>query len=172
MSWIKVMSGSFFVVALASVATAQTKVSGIAQCMKPDKQESIAVGDRPDHMYMIAQYKCKWTTPLEVEGIKSKEGLSTEFGDVSGDKVNSRGFYLDTMENGDKAYVRYQGNATMKDGAPQTAEGTWTYNGGTGKMKGIKGKGKYSGKGNADGSVTFTVEGEYSMPAPKPAKGK
>jgi hypothetical protein len=60
----------------------------------------------------------------------------------------------------------------MKDGAPQTAEGTWTYNGGTGKLKGIKGKGTYKGTGNADGSVTFQIDGEYTMPKPKAAKGK
>jgi hypothetical protein len=37
--------------------------------------------------------------------------------------------------------------------------------GGTGKLKGIKGKGTYIWKGEvADGSDTYEVEGEYELP--------
>ncbi len=50
------------------------------------------------------------------------------------------------MANGDKAFVRFEASATLKDGVPQTAEGKWTYVGGTGKLKGLKGKGTYSAK--------------------------
>ena len=42
--------------------------------------------------------------------------------------------------------------------------GTWTFTGGTGKLKGIKGKGTYKDKGAADGSGTIEVEGEYELP--------
>jgi len=36
---------------------------------------------------------------------------------------------------------------------------------GTGKLKGIKGGGTYKGTAGADGSITYAVEGEYSLPA-------
>ena len=51
----------------------------------------------------------------------------------------------------------------MKDGVPQE-EGTWNFTGGIGKLKGIKGKGTYKGKGASDGTVTYEVEGEYELP--------
>jgi hypothetical protein len=36
--------------------------------------------------------------------------------------------------------------------------------GGTGKLKGIKGKGTYKAKMASDGSATGEVEGEYELP--------
>jgi len=45
--------------------------------------------------------------------------------------------------------------------------GTWSFTGGTGKLKGLKGKGTYKGTGNADGSMTYEVEGDYELPAAK-----
>jgi hypothetical protein len=54
-----------------------------------------------------------------------------------------------------------------KDGKPDAAEGSWSYTGGTGKLKGLKGKGTFTGKAAADGTVTYEVEGEYTLPAAK-----
>jgi hypothetical protein len=63
------------------------------------------------------------------------------------------------MANGDKSFVRWEG-PDSKDGSSQ---GKWTYVGGTGKFKGLKGSGTYKGKRAEDGSVTFDVEGEYTL---------
>jgi len=65
------------------------------------------------------------------------------------------------MENGDKAYYRYQGTAVLKDGAPQTETGPWRLIRGTGKLKGLTGKGTYKGTAGADGTMTYEVQGEY-----------
>jgi hypothetical protein len=51
----------------------------------------------------------------------------------------------------------------VKDAKFQSGGGTWTFVSGTGKCKGIKGKGTYKGTPNADGTVTYQVDGEYSM---------
>ena len=67
------------------------------------------------------------------------------------------------MENGEKAYYRYQGTTVVKDGAPQAQEGTWNLIRGTGKLKGAKGKGTYNGKAGSDGTMTYEVEGEYEL---------
>jgi hypothetical protein len=52
----------------------------------------------------------------------------------------------------------------MKDGKPVSGEGTWTLVSGTGKLKGIKGKGTFKGTANADGSMTYQIEGDYLLP--------
>jgi len=72
------------------------------------------------------------------------------------------------MSSGDKSYVRYQGYFSLKTATPETITGTYTYAGGTGKMKGLKGKGTYKAAGppNADGAITFDIEGEYELAAP------
>jgi hypothetical protein len=43
------------------------------------------------------------------------------------------------MENGDKFYSRNQGSIATNE----PVQGTWTFTGGTGNLKGIKGKGTY-----------------------------
>ena len=151
----------FCVLALVALTTAQTKISGTAQCGKPDAQQKVDVPDHPGHAISMSQAKCTWSKPMEVAGLKSKEGVTTDMNDIRSDTAHGHGYYVDTMENGDKAFVSFQGTASMKD---NTSEGKWNYTGGTGKLKGIKGQGTYKGKGAQDGTVTFDVEGEYTLP--------
>jgi len=84
--------------------------------------------------------------------------------EVSGNKSRDNGYHVSTMASGDKFYVRYQGTSTFKDGALQSQEGKFSFTGGTGKLKGIKGQGTYKGTAAADGSITYLVEGEYTLP--------
>jgi hypothetical protein len=152
---------SLSVLLLITLAPAQTKISGSAQCGKPDTQQKVDVPDHPDHSLSISQAKCAWTKPMEVAGIQDKDGVTTAMDDNHGASSTGHGYYVDNMANGDKIYVRYQGTASMKEGA---AQGKWTYAGGTGKFKGIKGGGTYKGKVAVDGSATYDVEGEYTLP--------
>ena len=149
---------------LAAVAGAQTKMSGTIQCGKPDPQHMIEAGDRANHSYMIGKVNCTWTKTFEIAGVQSKDGGSTFFEEISGNSSRGHAVHTTTMANGDKAYVRYQGTSTYKDGAPQSAEGKWSFTGGTGKLKGLKGQGTTKGKAGADGSVTYEIEGEYQLP--------
>ncbi|HKW31998.1 MAG TPA: hypothetical protein VJN92_03260 [Candidatus Acidoferrum sp.] len=146
----------------AASASAQTKVSGTAQCGKPDPQQAIPVGDRPGHMLGIAQIKCTYTKPMEIGGDKSKDGVSTETSDISGNTSRPRGFHVVTMESGDKVFFTYQGTATTKDNALVDLKGNWGINGGSGKMKGIKGKGTFTCAPSGDG-LSCDVEGEYQL---------
>lgn len=157
------MLGLIFV--LAQLAAAQTKVSGTNRCAKPDPQHSVQVGDRPSHTFAINQTKCTWPKPMEIAGVQSKEGIATAFSEISGDSARVRiGYYSETMANGDKVHFRYQGRTTLKDGVPQSDEGTWSLARGTGKLKGIKGKGTYKGTPGSDGSMSYEVVGEYNLP--------
>ena len=161
---LKIIFTLLIVLALAAVANAQTKVSGTLQCGKPDQQQAIEVGDRPNHSFVIGQMKCTWTKTLEIGGVQSKEDVYTAFNEVSGNRSHGQAYGVGTMTNGDKYYVRPQGSATLKEGVFESAEGKWSYASGTGKLKGLKGKGTYKGKGAPDGTSTVEVEGEYELP--------
>lgn len=155
------------VVALAATAAAQTKTTGTVSCAKPAPEYSIAVGDQAGHSLAISKSACTWTKPMEIAGLKTKDGFDFTYGDTIGAKVQGSGYHVSNMSNGDKIYVRFQGNDTTKDGKPATTEGTWSYTGGTGKLKGIKGKGTYKGKADAAGNMVVEVKGDYQLPAAK-----
>jgi hypothetical protein len=161
---LKIIFTLLIVLALAAAASAQTKFSGTLQCGKPDQQQAIEVGDRPNHSFVIYQLKCTWTKSFEIAGVQSKEHVSTSFGEVSGNRSHGQDYAVGTMTNGDKYYVRGQGSATLKEGVIESIEGKSSFVGGTGKLKGLKGKGTYTGKGAPDGTVTVEVEGEYELP--------
>ena len=163
----------FFVVAVvllcATAVSAQTKVTVAGQCPKPEMQ-SIAIGDRPNHSFGISHTsKCTYTKPTEIEGVKATEGNGWETNEVSGDTIRYHGYFEETMSNGDKVYYHYEGKGTLKDGAFQGADETWSVARGTGMFKGLHGKGTCKAKGNADGSASFECEGEVVMPVAKPA---
>jgi hypothetical protein len=145
-------------------AAAQTKISGTVQCAKPEVQQSVPADDQAGHAFSISKVQCNWTKPLEIAGLSSKDGTSTGADEVTGTTAKGHGQHVSTMATGEKFYVKYEGTATLKEGAPLAADGTWSFTGGTGKLDGIKGKGTYKGKGNPDGTISYAVEGEYQLP--------
>ena len=156
------------VVALATSAAAKTKTTGTVSCAKPAPAYSIPVADQTGHSLSITKSACTWTKPMELAGMKAKDGADVTYGDAMGTEVHTWGYHVGNMANGDKFYVKYQGKDTMtKDGKPLTTEGTWSYTGGTGKLKGIKGKGTYKGKADAAGNMAVEVDGDYELPAAK-----
>ncbi len=156
----------------AGIAVAQTKTSGTGKCGKAEKQEMIEVGDRPNHSLMIMKNSCTWTTPLEMAGLKGKTYTAVIMSDSSGEKSQDRGYVVVTMDNGDKAFVRItSGTGTSTKDGKMTGEGSWVYTGGTGKLRGLTGKGTYKSSGT-EGNIEDQVEGEYSLPVPGAAKAK
>jgi hypothetical protein len=141
-------------------AVAQTKFSGTCTC-KTSQQQLLAVGDRPEHSLGVEQYKCDWTKPIELGGDKAKDGVATNTTDVSGTKSRFRGVHVITMQSGDKVSFPYQGSGeSSKDGKEAHSKGTFTVADGTGKLKGVSGKGTFSCKSTADG-LSCEVDGEY-----------
>jgi hypothetical protein len=145
------MRGFFPIIALAAAgcfcattALAQTKATGTQLCAKPDAQQIVPVGDRPAHALGLLQFKCVWTTPMQIGSDTSKDGLDTETVEISGNSARASGRHVSTMQSGDKGFVSYWGTETMKKGALVASKGTWAYTGGTAKLKGIKGKGTYT----------------------------
>ncbi len=165
----KILFTSVIVLFCAAAASAQIKVTSVGQCAKPDPENTIPIADRPNHAFGISQAKCTYTKPTEVEGLKATGGTGWQTGELSGDTTRYHGYYEETWANGDKILYRYEGKGTLKDGALQSADETWSVLRGTGARKGLKGKGTCKVKGNADGSAAFECEGEFQPPA-KPAK--
>ncbi len=155
--------------ALAGAAAAQTKFSGAQQCAKPDPEYTVPVGDRPDHVMALMKQKCTWTSG-EMAGVQLKEEDDTVVSDMSGSVALDKGFGVGAMANGDKYFGHFEGKTTLKDKMPVSTAGTFTFTGGTGKLKGIKGKCPYKGTFSPDGSATFQIEGEYTLPAAKSGK--
>ncbi|HMF91963.1 MAG TPA: hypothetical protein VKL40_15070 [Candidatus Angelobacter sp.] len=138
---------------LPALSLAQTKISGAVKCGKPDHEQKIDIGDKPGHAYAISQGKCAWTKPMTIAGIQTKDDVGTNFAETTSTGARVRGYVLGTMSNGDKFTVRTEGTDTVKDGRPQSSTGTWSFASGTGKIKGIQGKGTYKGKPDADGTM-------------------
>ena len=155
---------AFLMFAIPSIVLAQVKVSGGGVCAKPDPAYSIQASDRPGHIFSLGRYACTWSKPFEIAGTKSKEGPDIISIEIQGNKGNWSEFYVDTTDTGDKGYYRFHGTATFKEGALQDVQGKWTLNGGTGKLRGIKGSGTCTGKGEADGGVSYQCEGQYWAP--------
>lgn len=151
--------------AFAGSALAQNHFSGTPQCSKVDTGQPVEVGDHPGHTLMTNKLSsCTFTTPIELAGLKSTAMTSVVVVDGSGAKYRDQGYATFTMDNGDKAYARIQGTGTSseKADAPPTEEGAWSFTGGTGKLKGLKGKGTYK-ISPAEG---IRIEGDYSLPEP------
>ena len=155
---------SLLLTACAGAALAQTKISGTGSCGKADAQHAIEAGDRAGHMLVVTQISCTWTTPMEMAGLQSKTYKVAATSDSSGGHSQERGYVVTTMDNGDKAYIRFQGSGTSKEGGAHTGEGTWSYTGGTGKLKGLKGKGTYKSSGTTADVTEDQVEAEYTLP--------
>jgi hypothetical protein len=144
--------------------SAQTKASGTAACTSdPASPAPVALTDKPNHAFAVDRAECTWTK-FAVAGLQYKDGVSTTLNEITGDASSFNGYHVATMTNGDTTVARFQGSGKMKDGKPVSGEGTWSFTSGTGKAKGIKGKGTFKGTANADGSMTYQVDGKYSLP--------
>ena len=156
----------------ASMALAQpvaAKVMALTQgpvavqwtCAQPAPVNSLDAGDQPNHVFTISQVKCA-ATKGEIAGIKQKEGVGTEFHEVTGSSDRVQGVYVETLSNGDKITYTYKGTATIKGGGLESASNTWTATSGTGKFKGIKASGTCKAVGKPDGTSMFDCSGNYS----------
>ena len=154
----------FVYLATAIVAGAQEKISGTAQCAKPDPQHIVPVEGMRGHSLVVEQSKCTWTKPMEIAGLQTKDGVSTATSDISATTARGRGYHVTTMANGDTWSASYSDTSRLsKDGPPESTKGTWVFLGGTGKLKGIKGKGTFDCKPAGDVS-SCDIEGEYTLP--------
>ena len=158
---------ALLVLLVAGSSAAQTNISGTVQNAKADPAYSIEIGDHPGHATVLQKTTCTWTTSMEIAGAKSKDGYDVTTVEMWATRSSSNGTHVSTMDNGDKFFVTFHGASAVKDGKPGPEQGTWSFTGGTGKLKGLKGKGTYKGTSNEDGTTNVEVKGEYELPAAK-----
>lgn len=153
--------------AFATIASAQTRISGKLACGKADPVHSIEVGDAPGHALSLVKVQCTWSKGIEMAGSTGKDGYSVASSEAHSAKTTETGIHVGTMANGDKFYVRFHGTGTVAKDHSGTASGSWNFTGGTGKLKGLTGRGTYKSKTAADGTGTSDIEGEYKTPGSK-----
>jgi hypothetical protein len=169
-SRLMVVAGLAFM--LASAVSAQTKLTGTVTCAKPDPSYAIQVGDQPGHVYTLDKSSCSWGADTLINGMKITADTGTSTSETTATKTSSSGSRMATLENGDKFFASVHDSSPIKDGKPTDISGTFTINGGTGKLKGIKGHGTYKVTLGADGTATVAVTGEYTIPTPAAPKMK
>ena len=151
-------------VLVAASLSAATKTSGTAKCKTdPASPPPVALADQPNHAFAIGKAQCTWTG-FSVGGQAYKTGVSTSLNEMSGDSSAANGYHVATTTTGDTATARFNGVGKLKDGKVVSDRGAWSFTSGTGKLAGIKGKGTYNGTANPDGSMTYKVDGEYTLP--------
>jgi hypothetical protein len=154
------------VLASALSASAQTKFTGKCSQGKPDPNHVLPVDDGGHHAMILGQVTCTWSSG-DLAGVALKSEVDTVVIDMSGTTSHDRGYGVGSAANGDKYYVRFDGTTKYKGEAPTTATCTWAFYGGTGKLKGLTGKGTCSGIFDASGGAVFDMVGEYSLAAAK-----
>jgi hypothetical protein len=151
-------------VLVSMTLSAQTKISGTLSCAKADPVHSIEAGDSAGTVMNLVKVQCTWSKAIEMAGVAAKDGYSVATSEAQGGKTKDHGIHVGTMANGDKYYVHFQSTGSMKPDHSGAGSGTWSFDGGTGKLKGLTGKGTYKSTNNADGTGSSEVEGEYSIP--------
>jgi hypothetical protein len=148
----------------AIVTAAQEKISGSIQCAKPDPQHALPVEGMPGHSLVVDKSKCTWTKPMEIAGLQTKDAVLTATADVSATVIIDHGYSMTTMTNGDTLIGIFSDTVhPKKDGSVEGVKATWTFVSGSGKLKGIKGKGTYQCKATGDVN-SCDIEGEYTLP--------
>jgi hypothetical protein len=145
-------------------AQAQTKLAGKITCNKADPNHTASVEDQAKHTISLGVAKCTWSEG-KIGGEQLKDETDTFTSDVVGELSHDRGYGVGSVANGDKYFVKFKGKTTLKGETPVSGKCTWAFTGGTGKLKGITGKGTCNGTFSTDGKASWDIQGTYSLPS-------
>ena len=134
-------------------------------------QHTLEIPDVPSHVIRMFEVRRTWPeNPPSVEGLKVVEEFARGTADNVAGNGRSVGYGSWRYENGDMSFAEWQNinqAVTNPDGSRKaTFTGTYLMTGGTGKLRGLKGFGRYTGlvEFAPDGKVTrneVSAEGEY-----------
>ncbi len=141
-------------------AQAQTTLAGKQQCAKPDPNYTLPVGDHAKHTMSLSGLKCTWSQG-DLGGDRLTDEADTYTSDISGNLSRDLIYGVGSVASGDKYFVRYVGTTTFKGETPVRGQCTWAFTGGTGKLKGLSGKGTCKGTFSADGTASWDLQGDY-----------
>ena len=136
------------------------RLSGEGTCGKPEVNQEVPIGDRPDHSFAVSKNTCTWTKPFEIAGERAEGGTAVQVDERNGSTSRFRGHFLDRMASGDTVHYRYEGVTTFKEKTPQSAAWSWTIANGTGKFSGLTGRGTCKGSWPG-GAYRWSCTGAY-----------
>ncbi len=151
---------AFMIFSSAALALAQTHIAGTAECSGPEQVHVMRLSDQAGHFFVMSQGKCNWTKPVDIAGTHTQSDEATVSKEVRGNQARVRGYVTETTAGGDKFSYRILGTQVIDHGKTVSEHGKWTIVSGTGKLKGVHGKGTYAGKLQGKNMV-FDLEGEY-----------
>ena len=129
-------------------AAAAEKVSGINKDFQRLSETTVNVPDKPDHTFK--QNTTVWKTVSSNPNFGEAWTSAVSQQDNIGTDTTERGYGTNHYQNGDVNYFSWEGTGktTTKDGGVYevAAQGKFTFLGGTGKFKTIKGSGTYACK--------------------------
>lgn len=156
---------ALFTLALAT-ASAQTNYTFSGACPKPAVQQSIPAGDEPAHSFAVARGSC--STNDRIGGAAAREGAWSETQDITARRIKTHGIYVETFDSGDKLFYGYRQTWPIRNGTMQPAKGEFRTIGGTGKMRGVNAKGACTFTPQANGAVSYSCTGEYTLAGASP----
>jgi len=135
-------------------------------------QHSFEIPDISGHVLRLYELRSTWPDggAPTIQGEKVVEAISRATSDRVAGNGLVRGYTIWRFENGDQVFQEYSNTvqtvANPDQSAKTTFVGTYVMTGGTGKLKGIKGVGRFSGLAvlNPEGKVgrtEYSAEGEY-----------
>ena len=135
-------------------------------------QHGLEIPDIPGHILRMIEIRVTWPDggAPTIQGEKVVEAISRGMSDLIAGNGLAHGYTMWRFENGDQAFQQYEDSVQSVVNPDQSKKvtfvGTYVMTEGTGKLKGLKGVGRFSGFAdfNAEGKATrtaYSAEGEY-----------
>jgi hypothetical protein len=150
---------------------------------KYTQQHTIDIGDEPGHQIRISELHRTFSSPPTADqskqgsgasssaetpifsGVRAIEQWSRSLSDYVDANGRTFGYAIFDMENGDKVYARYEGLAQTPTGGKTNFASVFTFTGGTGKFKELRGVMRATAAiafaGGQAGAIDTQYDGEY-----------
>jgi hypothetical protein len=146
--------------------------SAKAENLKISVQQALEIPDIAGHVIRMTEARRTWPDggAPTVEGQKVVEEINRSFSDSIAGNGRGWGYSQWRFESGDLMFSEWQNTIQAVANADRSRKttfmGTYVTTGGTGRLKGIKGLGRYAGVGELDSEGkpirnTYSAEGEY-----------
>ncbi|MCW2239086.1 hypothetical protein [Azospirillum canadense] len=122
--------------------------------------KAVTLEDQPGHMIAITEFDGAAFNSDGKPFLDKARYQVTDITDTAGQEIGYKTF---TEPDGSKVYARYLLKEKKKDGAQTVWNGTWEFTGGTGKYRGITGRGSYHVVSVSDTAVWDELTGEYKV---------
>ena len=127
-------------------------------------QTAIALSDQPNHELSLAEI----TGTQKASDEKWNGAAITYWGttDVVAGSGTQSGYFTQVHNGGDRDWGTFEGKVSTS-GGETTVEGTWQFTGGSGKFKGLSGKGTFKTRLTSPTELQANWQGAYELASAK-----